>query len=189
MRLAPVPLFFARDPREAIARAADSSRTTHGAEEAVDACRYLAALLVGAARGTSKDELLSDHYGPTPGLWEDEPLTSRVAEIAAGSFRRREPPEIRGTGYVVQSLEAALWAFDRSSSFREGALLAVNLGDDADTTGAVFGQLAGAYYGESGIPPEWRERLAMGEIIASLAERLLDPGEAEPPSRGSFPAI
>jgi ADP-ribosyl-[dinitrogen reductase] hydrolase len=189
MRLAPVPLFFARDPRQAIDRAADSSRTTHGAPEAVDACRYLAALLVGAARGDSKDELLSDHYSPVPGLWDAEPLAPRVAEIAAGSFRRRDPPEIRGTGYVVPSLEAALWAFDRSSSFREGALLAVNLGDDADTTGAVFGQLAGAYYGETGIPREWRERLVMADLIASLADRLLGAGEPDLATRGSLPEI
>ncbi len=175
MRLAPVPLFFAGEPREAVARAADSSRTTHGAAEAVDACRYLAALLVGAVRGASKEELLSDHYGPAPGLWDAEPLAPRIAEIAAGSFRRREPPAIRGGGYVVHSLEAALWAFHRSSSFREGALLAVNLGDDADTTGAVFGQLAGAFYGESGIPREWRERLVMRDVIATMAERLLAP--------------
>jgi ADP-ribosylglycohydrolase len=175
MRLAPVPLYFARDPREAVARAAESSRTTHGAAEAVDACRYLAALLVGALQGASKEDLLSDHYGPVPGLWDAEPLSPRIAEIAAGSFRHRDPPDIRGGGYVVHSLEAALWAFDRSSSFREGALLAVNLGDDADTTGAVFGQLAGAFYGESGIPPEWRERLVMAGLIAKMAERLLGP--------------
>jgi ADP-ribosyl-[dinitrogen reductase] hydrolase len=175
-----VPLFFAGDPREAVARAADSSRTTHGAVEAVDACRYLAALIVGALQGASKEELLSDHFAPAPGLWDEEPLAPRIAEIAAGSFRRREPPEIRGGGYVVHSLEAALWAFDRSSSFREGALLAVNLGDDADTTGAVFGQLAGAYHGEPGIPREWRDRLAMRDLIASMAERLLEPGTRQP---------
>jgi ADP-ribosylglycohydrolase len=172
MRLAPVPLFFAEDPHEAISRAGESSRTTHGASEAVDACRYLAALIVGALRGVSKEELLGDPFAPVPGCWDENPLVPRIAEIAAGSFRRREPPEIRGTGYVVHSLEAALWAFDRSSTFREGALLAVNLGDDADTTGAVFGQLAGAYYGEQGIPHDWRERLALGGLIATLAERL-----------------
>jgi ADP-ribosylglycohydrolase len=172
MRLAPVPLFFAGDPRAAVARAAESSRTTHGAAEAVDGCRYLAALIVGALGGVAKADLLSDHFAPLPGLWDDQPLSPRIAEVAAGSFRRREPPEIRGTGYVVRSLEAALWAFDRGSSFREGALLAVNLGDDADTTGAVFGQLAGAFYGEGGIPDAWRNRLAMGDTIAALAERL-----------------
>ncbi len=179
MRLAPVPLRYADDPRQAIARAAESSRTTHGATEAVDACRYLAALIVGALNGVPKAELLSDRYAPVPGLWEEEPLAPRIDEIAAGSFRRRDPPAIRGTGYVVQSLEAALWAFDRSDSFRQGALLAVNLGNDADTTGAVFGQLAGAFYGEGGIPAKWRDRLALRERIITLADQLHAAGPAE----------
>ena len=74
-------------------------------------------------------------------------MADRIAEIANGAFKYREPPEIKGSGYVVESLEAALWAFDRSQDFREGALMAVNLGDDADTTGAIYGQIAGAYYG------------------------------------------
>jgi ADP-ribosylglycohydrolase len=172
MRLAPVPLYFAADPAGAIERAADSSRTTHGAAEAVDGCRYLAGLLVGTIRGATKEDLVSNHYSPVPGLWDRAPLRPAIAEIAFGSFRRREPPEIRGTGYVVRSLEAALWAFDRSTNFRDGALLAVNLGEDADTTGAVYGQLAGAYYGEESIPAEWRQRLAMRDIIESYAEQL-----------------
>jgi ADP-ribosylglycohydrolase len=167
-----VPLFFAATPEEAIARAADSSRTTHAAREAVDACRYLAGLLVGAARGVKKAVLVSARYCPVPGLWDRDGLTATIDEVAAGSFRRREPPEIRGTGHVVRSLEAALWAFDRSGTFREGALRAVNLGDDADTTGAVYGQLAGAYYGADAIPGPWRERLALREQIEAFAERL-----------------
>ncbi len=138
MRLAPVSLFFARDPEAAVARAADSSRTTHGAPEAVDACRYLAGLIVGALEGHSKDDLLAPLFTPVAGLWNREPLTPRIHEIAAGSYLHREPPQIRGTGYVVESLEAALWAFAKSTSFEHGALLAVNLGDDADTTGAVY---------------------------------------------------
>lgn len=172
MRLAPVPLFYARRPREAIERAADSSRTTHGAREAVAACRYLAALIVGAIKGVPKEDLLSDHFTPVPGLWRGGPLAPKIAEIAAGSFKQRNPPDIRGTGYVVASLEAVLWAFHRSTTFREGALLAVNLGDDADTTGAVYGQLAGAYYGEPGIPAAWRSRLARADLILQLADRL-----------------
>ena len=174
MRLAPVPLFYAADPRAAVERAADSSRTTHGAATAVDACRYLAGLIVGALAGAAKDELLAPRYSPVPGLWEERPLAPEVDEVAAGSFLRREPPEIKGSGYVVRSLEAALWAFARGGSFREGALLAVNLGDDADTTGAVYGQLAGALYGEEGIPAEWRSKLALLGTIEELADRLHD---------------
>jgi ADP-ribosylglycohydrolase len=172
MRLAPVVLAYSGDAHEAVARAADSSRTTHAATEAVDACRYLAALLVGALRGATKQELLGSLYEPEPGLWRAAPLAPGIARVAEGSFWRREPPAIQGTGYVVRSLEAALWAFSHSDTFREGALLAVNLGNDADTTGAIYGQLAGAHYGESGIPTRWLEKLAKRDLLEQMAERL-----------------
>ena len=172
MRLAPAPMWFASDPAEAIERSAESSRTTHGAEEAVDACRYFGGLLVGALRGADKETLLSARYCPVEGLWERSPLAEKIATIADGSFKRREPPDIRATGYVVDSLEAALWAFHRSQSYRDGALLAVNLGDDADTVGAIYGQIAGAHYGVGAIPAEWRERLTMAAEIASMADSL-----------------
>lgn len=96
--------------------------------------------------------------------------------MASGSYREKQPPDIRGTGYVVRSLEAALWAFWHSSDFRSGAIAAVNLGDDADTTGAIYGQLAGAYYGESAIPHPWFYRLYDGEGIRALADELFDAG-------------
>ena len=111
MRLAPVPLFFAQAPEIAIARSADSSRTTHGATEAVDACRYMAGLIIGALQGKSKEELLAPLFTPVPGLWAREPLAPKVHAVADGSFFKKEPPAIRGSGYVVESLEAALWAF------------------------------------------------------------------------------
>jgi ADP-ribosyl-[dinitrogen reductase] hydrolase len=173
MRLAPVPLFYASQPEVALEKAADSSRTTHGAPAAIDACRYLAALLIGAVSGVSKEELLFPLYSPVPGYWQQQPLVPEIAAVASGSFTQRQPPEIRGSGYVVESLEAALWAFAHSTSFREGCVLAVNLGDDADTTGAIYGQLAGAYYGASGIPEHWRARLALCPLIESLADHLL----------------
>ena len=174
MRLAPVPMRYVGDAAEAIARAADSSRVTHGAREAVDACRCFAGLLVGALQGVDKQTLLSSGYCPVEKLWGREPLAERVALVASGSFKDREPPDIRGKGYVVDALEAALWAFDRSDSFREGALLAVNLGDDADTTGAIYGQIAGAHYGAEAIPAVWRAKLAMADGITALADRLHD---------------
>jgi ADP-ribosyl-[dinitrogen reductase] hydrolase len=124
-----------------------------------------------------KEDLLSDHFEPAPGIWAQNPLTPKIDKIAARSFKRRNPPEIRGTGYVVESLEAALWAFHCSFSFRDGALLVVNLGDDADTTGAVDGQLAGAFYGEHGIPQQWGSKIAHQKLIVSLADRLFDLGE------------
>jgi ADP-ribosylglycohydrolase len=175
MRLAPVPLFFARDPAEAMDRSADSSRTTHGSTVCVSACRYFGGLIVGAVSGADKQVLLAPRYSPVPGYWDAHPMEPEIDTVAAGSFRDREPPVIRGTGYVVQSLEAALWAFHKTDNFRDGALLAVNLGDDADTTGAVYGQLAGAFYGVGNIPETWRNRLAMRMTIETMADNLYAP--------------
>lgn len=107
-------------------------------------------------------------------FWQWGQLHPELEEVVGGSFKRTDPPDIKGSGYVVRSLEAALWALDRSDSFREGALLAVNLGDDADTTGAVYGQLAGAIYGERAIPEEWRGLLASHDLIRGFADRLYE---------------
>jgi ADP-ribosylglycohydrolase len=174
MRLAPAALFFSRQPEKALEACGDSSRTTHGASMAVDACRYFGGLLVGALSGVNKEMLLASRYAPAAGYWETHALDPAIAEVANGSFKTRQPPQIQGSGYVVKSLEAALWAFYHSSTFREGCLLAVNLGDDADTTGAIYGQLAGAFYGEGGIPVGWRTRLAQRDLIESFADRLLE---------------
>lgn len=172
MRLAPVPLYYARDPLAAIERAGESSRTTHGAVEAVDGCRYFAGLIIGALDGAAKDELLGDRYSPVAGCWDAHPLAPDIDEVACGSFRQRQPPQIQGTGYVVRSLEAALWAFHTTNSFADGCLAAANLGNDADTTAAIYGQLAGAYYGMDGIPAAWHEIIAMRGLILNLADAL-----------------
>jgi ADP-ribosylglycohydrolase len=172
MRLAPAPLAFATDPARAIRIAGDSSRTTHAATECVDACRYFAGLLLAALAGLSKESILNNEYEPAVNCFLKGPLAPKVAEIAGGSFKRKNPPEIRGSGYVIHTLEAALWAFHSTDTFRAGALKVVNLGEDADTTGAVYGQIAGAFYGEEGIPAEWRAKLAMRELIEQRAAEL-----------------
>lgn len=173
MRLAPVVIWHAEDPAEAMSRAAASSRITHATPAAVDACRYFAGLLIGAMSGAPKDVFLAPLWSPVPGAFDAEPLNAAVGEVAAGSFRRKQPPEIKGTGYVVDSLEAALWAFQGTDTFESGALAAANLGNDADTTAAIYGQVAGAYYGVAEIPPDWRMRLAKRALIEDLAERLV----------------
>ena len=172
MRLAPVPLFYANQPQAAITQSGESSRTTHGARPAVDACRYFGGLIVGAVNGVPKTELLAAGYRPDGQKWQASDLAPEIYAIAAGSFKRREPPAIKGSGYVVAALEAALWAFYKSQTFAEGCLLAVNLGDDADTTGAIYGQLAGAYYGIEGIPAHWLAKLAQRGLIEEFAVKL-----------------
>jgi ADP-ribosylglycohydrolase len=140
----------------------------------MDASRYFAGLILGALAGRPKTELLAPLFSPIPNLWIKSPLAPKIATVAAGSFKQKDPPAIRGTGYVVDCLEAALWAFHKSDSFGDGVLLAVNLGDDADTTGAVYGQLAGAYYGVQDIPPDWLAKLAHRELIEQYTDCLLE---------------
>jgi ADP-ribosyl-[dinitrogen reductase] hydrolase len=174
MRLAPVPLYFAHDPVNAIEMSVQSSLTTHGSKEASDACRYYSSLILGAITGKHKDKLLADSFEIVPGMWESTPLEPKIAQIAQGAFKDERPPRIDGGGgYVVPSLHVSLWAFFHTDNFRDGALTAVNVGRDADTYGAIYGQLAGAYYGENGIPLEWRSVIAKRELIECFAEKLL----------------
>ena len=123
-------------------------------------------MILAALDGASKEEILS------PTLYQGS-LVPEIREIADGSYKQKNPPAIAGTGYVVKSLEAALWAFYRSDSFEKGALLAANLGDDADTTAAIYGQLAGAFHGAAAIPAAWLAKLAMRDFIEQMAEDLI----------------
>ncbi|WP_448383785.1 ADP-ribosylglycohydrolase family protein [Desulfosoma sp.] len=186
MRLAPVPLYYYPQWEKAVFYAGESAKTTHGALECVEACRLLADLLVRALNGEKKENLLRTDLDRITG----PPLAIRsekIAAIARGDFLEKPVDQIRGSGYVVESLEAALYCFARTESFEAAVLMAANLGDDADTTAAVCGQIAGAYYGESGIPHRWLEKLAMAERIRALAQALFHgPAlEKEPPSRSA----
>lgn len=172
MRLAPIPIFYYKKPEELYLRAELSSKTTHSARQCIDACKYMAGIIGGAIQGRSKEDLLASHFSMIDAYWEKNPLDPTIAEVAEGSFKTKQPPGIYGSGYVVKTLEAALWAFYHTSDFESGALKVVNLGDDADSTGAVYGQIAGAYYGLDGIPKKWRDKLYRGLDIEISAECL-----------------
>jgi ADP-ribosyl-[dinitrogen reductase] hydrolase len=173
MRLAPVPMFFHPDTVQAIHYAGESSRTTHGAPECIESCQLLAAMICAALDGRGKDEVL---FGHDPDRFQ----CPKVRAIAAGDYRSKSAGAISGSGYVIHCLEASAWCFWQSESFRDAVLRAVNLGDDADTTGAVCGQIAGAFHGEEGIPSEWLSRLVMVDAIRSLADRLAGPKDGGP---------
>jgi ADP-ribosylglycohydrolase len=178
MRLAPVPIrFLAFYPGklEEISRLADeSSLPTHASEQCRSACRYLAVVLAGLMSGEDRDTVLSRDWKALLQLNEMKPLHPLILEVAQGCYRQKEPPAIEGAGWVVKSLEAALWAFHDAATFEEAVLQAVNLGDDADTTGAVCGQLAGAFWGESNIPRSLRTGLARVDMVENALAGILD---------------
>lgn len=184
MRLAPIVLFYSQhrvQKREnalqyLLNMVALSSRTTHGEARAVAACQLMAlfidkALLIDPSQDAGKDAVLKLTESELSALGV---LPEEIDAIACGTYRHKTRHEISSSGYVVHSLEAALWSFWHSTTFAEGALLAANLGDDADTVAAIYGQLAGAYYGEEGIPASWRERLAWYDKISDMALTLHD---------------
>lgn len=175
MRIAPIPIRYFNSFENTIKYAALSSMTTHGAIEAVDACRYFSGLMWGALHGISKDELLDGLYTPIDEYWEQNPLCDSVLKlIKEEQYKNKKAKDIRASGYVMHTLEAVLWAFFHSDSFETGALLAVNLGEDADTTGAIYGQLAGAYYGERVIDFRWVRKIKESHCFYLKAEELKD---------------
>ncbi len=175
MRLVPVSLFYSSSLEEAMNKSALSSKTTHGSQEAADACRFFAFLIYNCINNpkSTKEELLNLY---SIEKWNEkfEPLSSKIESIADRVYFQKEMKNINSSGYVVTSLEAALWSFYTTNSFKEGALKAANLGDDADTVAAIYGQIAGVFYGYQGIPEEWRNKLYNLTLIESLANQLYD---------------
>lgn len=163
MRLAPVALRHFRNPATLRDVAARQSRTTHAAPEAVDACVGLAEMLADAIAGATRSEVLRARTG----------YAGVIDAIMAGSWRGKPRTAVRSSGYVAHALEAALWSVGASSTFAEAVLRAANLGDDADTTAAIAGQLCGALQGATGIPQDWRTRLAWADQITASADALV----------------
>jgi ADP-ribosyl-[dinitrogen reductase] hydrolase len=164
MRLAPVAIRFWNDRARLRDIAERQSKTTHGAPEAIDACVAFAGVLADAIEGKSKLEVLRTR---------SEPYVRAIGIIMGGQWREKARPEIRSTGYVAHSLEATLWCVHRTTDYRDAVLTAANLGEDADTTAAITGQLAGALYGASGIPESWADRVAWGAQIKVKAANLV----------------
>jgi len=177
MRLAPVAIAYANLYPDRITnlatKAMESSLPTHAHPKCTSACAYLATVLAALAHGEDREAVLSPAWLGLKTLRDSVLLHPSVLEIAEGSFRQKTPPKIRGTGYVIDCLEAALWAFHSATSFEEAVLKAVNLGHDADTTGAVAGQLAGAYWGADAVPQNLKDNVARKELLQKFLEPLI----------------
>lgn len=168
-RVAPAVMYFFADPDASVARPAEAARITAQAPLVLDCVRLLAAMLRQALAGRDKATVLK----PPRESWMTPSTRPELLAVYEGSYTRRMPPEIAGNGHILATLEAALWAFYRGETFREGALLAANLGWDSDVVTATYGQLAGAYHGVSAIPGIWRNSLMKQEVVIDTADRLL----------------
>ncbi|EPV8383352.1 ADP-ribosylarginine hydrolase Tri1 [Enterobacter cloacae] len=165
VRQAPVSIFRRKSLRAIYFESQAQSRATHGAVESIDACQFLGLILHHLINGHQKEEAFSPHVFP---------LCARVMIINAGEYKHKARHQIRSSGYVIDTLEAAMWAVWNTDNFRDAILLATNLADDADSVAATAGQLAGALYGYSEIPQDWKDKLVQHERIAALASDLFD---------------
>lgn len=164
MRLAPVVL-FSKTLDDVIHFSGESSKTTHPHPECINACEILGIILHRCISNTDKHNLLPE---------KNKKYGKRLNDLLSEKFTTIKMEDISSSGYVVNTLKAALWCFYNTDNFRDAVLLAANLGDDADTVAAVTGQIAGAFYGLAGIPKQWIDILYQKEYIVDLAAALFD---------------
>lgn len=217
-RVAPIVLTYYAEPLECMQHINDLTKLTHASPICTDACKFLAALLIGALMGISKDYLLSENfnvmdaytYGPTKyskykdknvsncydiklmsdiiqeGDNENEELQSKnknrrnfineyvppILALQKGHYKYKQREDIKSDNHIVNCLEAALWTFHRTNNFEKGLTMAINLGNSTNSVGAIYGQLAGIYYGFNQIPNEWISKLYRFKHIADISRRL-----------------
>ena len=166
MRLASIPMFY-RTNVEQEKFAHLSSCVTHAHHRCTQSCKYFSTLIIRALNGLPKENVLFDEYTTKIGesvLWD----------ISVGEYKTKTIDQIKSSVYVIDTLEAALWAFYTTNTFEEGCIKVVNLGDDSDTVGAVYGQIAGAYYGYDAIPKRWLDKIVKLDMIVDLSDKLFE---------------
>lgn len=164
MRLSPVAIKHWMSPEKAQEIAIIQSRSTHNSELSEQACAFMVGLISGLIAGEIWSKLTIEFSVQEP--------SSDMKRIVGRDWKRKTRDEINSGGYVIDTLEAALWAVETTENFEDALIAAVNLGHDADTVGAVAGQLAGARYGANAIPDRWISRIAKLEILNSAFDKL-----------------
>ena len=163
MRCAPVGLFRYHDLSRLITDTRTSSAITHA-----DPLAQWAAVAVNVALR----ELLLHGQGPDFLDRVAAVIEERAVSQAIRAIPYLAESEVRSTGYALHTMQTALWALVHHGTYEEAVVAAVNFGDDADTSGAVTGALAGAREGESAIPARWLAALQPREDLRTLATAL-----------------
>ena len=171
MRLAPVVIagFEHREIREIVATAGLSARETHYSVEAEAATEVFAALLVGALLGWAPEHIINVGWASTGPAFDE-----MAARVISTDPAERAAWEKDTSGYIVHGLRLAVHGLLDFGSFDEAVLAIANMGGDADTNAAIYGQLGGAHFGVEAIPASWRSTLYQGEEIDALARALVD---------------
>ncbi|KAH7344613.1 ADP-ribosylation/Crystallin J1 [Rhizoctonia solani] len=183
MRLSPVPAALHQDPSLAIKTASLQSKVTHASPLCVDSCVLSTAYMIGfyhAEANTPKERkqaVLNPDFTP---FSDGTPIPLESAELMdlhkQHSYKEKNVADIDTSGYVLATLEAALWALWHSDTFEEGLMLLLPLGDDVDTVGAVYGEIAGACYGYDEIPTRWLDALQKRDMLEEAYKGIVELG-------------
>ncbi|CAG8154124.1 unnamed protein product [Penicillium nalgiovense] len=174
MRIVPIALVYWRDPKLAREIARTHSQITHPSLACVEACEAYTELVCKVMNGETKKQLFHavSVFPFTHHALKERLSLSRYRTIS--DWKAKEPSDMKSSGWVVDTLECALWAFFKYDTWKDGALAVVNLGGDSDTAGAVYGGLAGSFYGFDAIPDKWVDGMQNKGFIGSIAGALSD---------------
>lgn len=170
MRLSPVPIFYFGDIEEAGRFSELSSKVTHASQECLEAANVMGQIVVSLLQGRSKSESVLN----LPASLAAGMPCKKIIYICNATYLDKSRAQIATSGYVIDTLEAALWAFMRTETFEDGMMLLAAMGGDVDTVCAVYGQIAGAHYGYEAIPKRWANALQRIDLIAKTAMGLTD---------------
>jgi ADP-ribosylglycohydrolase len=178
MRSLPVALWFASQPSEIIVEAAHRfSALTHRHPRSQVGCAVFCLIAKLLLAGCDTETAIEEGYTEAHRYYRSHPFLAELQTYSlirpAAILRRMKRDRIRASGYVVDRLQACLWCLLNAHSFEAAVLAAVNLGDDADTTGAITGALAGIRFGVEAIPLEWRRKLVRHHELDALFNALV----------------
>jgi ADP-ribosyl-[dinitrogen reductase] hydrolase len=165
MRLAPITLYtaFMKDV-DIVKYSGETSKVTHNSLLSIEACRFMSLLISRLINGYSKNEALNSI---------DTEFKTEIKDFLSLEYIVNKDT-LNNSGYVVDSLKLALWGFYTTNNFKDGLLKVVNWGGDSDTNGAIYGQIAGAYYGLDGIPDNWKKVLYKKDMIKVMILKLIE---------------
>lgn len=176
MRILPMAYWHKRlDFPELIDRVHQVSSITHAHPRSQMACGIYVSIAISLLQGSELETAYQQGWKQVQQIYQKPPYSSELSHferVTSGAIASLPVDAIQSSGYVIHTLEAALWCLFNTSSYAEAVLQAVNLGDDTDTTAAVTGGLAGIYYGLENIPAEWLSQIARKAVIEELAARL-----------------
>ena len=180
MRIAPLPFYLfkmfgenAMDNKEAFDLIHNVSSLTHAHNISLIGCDIYCSLMIEILKGTKKEALqgyalpkIGSYVNAHPEFREARLKYERIFHL---NFKDLPEEQIRSSGYVVDTLEAALWCFLNSDNYRDCVLKAVNLGHDADTVACVAGSIAGLYYGE--VPADWKSAIRNKKLVDKVIKK------------------